>query len=111
MNGNRTMPASSLVSIIITSYNYGRYLAECINSAYDNRIRATLKPNEGPASSWNLGFAQSRGEFVLFLDSDDALLPTAVETALKSFDAPDVVRVQWPLWQINASGDRTGGFI
>jgi glycosyltransferase involved in cell wall biosynthesis len=127
-----------LVSIIVTSYNYGRFLRPCIDSAlaqthpncetividdgskddspdiirsYGSRVRATLKPNEGPASSWNLGFAQSRGEFVLFLDSDDVLSPTAVEVALKAFDAPDVVRVQWPLWQINASGERTGGFI
>src|SRR5713226_4036240 len=99
------MPATPLVSIIITSYNYGRFLTECIDSAlsqthrptevivvddgstdhssdiirgYGDRIRATLKPNEGPASSWNLGFTQSRGEFVLFLDSDDALLPMAI---------------------------------
>jgi glycosyltransferase involved in cell wall biosynthesis len=132
------MPASPLVSIIITSYNYGRFLTECIDSAlaqthpktevivvddgstddspaiirgYGNRIRATLKPNEGPASSWNLGFSQSRGQFVLFLDSDDALLPTAVETAIPLFEDPSVVRVQWPLHQINEHSQRTGGLI
>src|SRR5947209_7638075 len=127
-----------LVSIIITSYNYGRYLRQCIDSAlaqtypnrevividdgssddspdvirsYGDRVHAILKPNEGPASSWNLGFANSRGEFVLFLDSDDVLLPTAVERALPLFDAAQVVRVQWPLFQIDAEGRRTGGFI
>ena len=125
-------------SIIVTSYNYGRYLRPCIDSAlsqtypdgevividdgskddspeiirsYGDRIRATLKENEGPASSWNLGFAQSRGEFVLFLDSDDLLSNSAVEDGLKLFDAADVVRVQWPLWQIDANGNRTGGLI
>src|SRR5258706_14750076 len=98
------MPVSPLVSIIITSYNYGRYLPTCIDSAlaqthtpcevivvddgssdnspeiirsYGRRITAILKSNEGPASSWNLGFAKSRGEFILYLDSDDALLPRA----------------------------------
>src|SRR5438105_4615252 len=137
MNGN-AMPVNPLVSIIITSYNYGRFLTECIDSAlaqthrptevivvddgssdnspniiraYGDRIRATLKPNEGPASSWNLGFSQSRGDFVLFLDSDDVLLPTAIERALPLFDARDVVRVQWPLYQIGADSRRTGGII
>src|SRR5260221_13411294 len=113
-----------LVSIIVTSYNYGRYLADCIDSAltqthtsceiiavddgskddspqilqgYGDRIRAVLKQNEGPASSWNLGFSLSRGEVVCFLDSDDTLLPPEIESALRAFDAPDVVRVQWPL--------------
>jgi glycosyltransferase involved in cell wall biosynthesis len=127
-----------LVSIIITSYNYGRFLRACIDSAlaqthlnrevlviddgsaddspqiirtYGDRIHPVLKPNEGPASSWNLGFTLSRGQFVLFLDSDDVLLPTAIERALPLFDAPDVVRVQWPLYQIDADGRRTGGLI
>jgi glycosyltransferase involved in cell wall biosynthesis len=132
------MPDHPLVSIIITSYNYGRYLRQCIDNAlaqtyanrevividdgssddspqiirtYGDRIRAVLKPNEGPASSWNLGFTLSRGQFVLFLDSDDALLPTAIDRALPLFDSPGVVRVQWPLHQIDADGRRTGGFI
>src|SRR5438105_6923580 len=120
------MVPAPLISIIITSYNYARFLTECIDSAlaqthqpcevivvddgstddspqiiggYGNRVKAVLKSNQGPASSWNLGFELSRGEFVLFLDSDDALLPTAVAAALPLFDAPDVVRMQWPLHQ------------
>src|SRR5437764_1246782 len=94
-----------LVSIIVTSYNYGRFLRPCIDSAlaqthspceviavddgskddspdilreYGARIRTVLKGNEGPASSWNLGFTLSRGEYICFLDSDDTLLPSAV---------------------------------
>ena len=127
-----------LVSIIITSFNYGKYLAECIDSAlaqthplcevvviddgssdnspdiirrYGTRVKTVLKSNEGPASSWNLGFSISGGQFVLFLDSDDVLLPAAIETALPKFDEPQVVRVQWPLFQIDAESRRTGGLI
>lgn len=129
---------SPLISIVITSYNYGRYLRECVDSAlaqthrplevivvddgskddspeiiqsYGDRVTAILKSNEGPASAWNKGFATSKGEFVLFLDSDDALLPSAAATALAAFDADDVVRVQWPLFQINEHGQRTGGLV
>lgn len=127
-----------LVSIVITSYNYARYLRPCIDSAlgqtypncevividdgskddsreiirgYGDRVKAVLKENAGPASSWNLGFSLSRGRFVLFLDSDDVLLPTAVEKAIALFESADVVRVQWPLYQIDETGRRTGGMI
>ena len=132
------MPVVPLVSIVVTSYNYGRYLAECLDSAlaqtygncevividdgssdnspeiialYGKRVISVLKTNEGPASSWNLGFKLSQGEFVLFLDSDDVLLPTAVATALPHFVDPEVVRVQWPLFQIDSESRRTGGLI
>ena len=132
------MPGQSLISIIITSYNYGRFLTECIDSAlaqtyqpvevividdgskddspeiiqsYGNRIQSVLKSNEGPASSWNKGFALSRGEFVLFLDSDDVLLADAVANGIKLFETSDIVRVQWPLFQIDQHSRRTGGLI
>jgi glycosyltransferase involved in cell wall biosynthesis len=127
-----------LVSIIITSYNYAPYLRPCIDSAlaqthaptetividdgsrddspniirsYGDRLRSVLKPNEGPASSWNLGFSLSKGDFVLFLDSDDVLLPTAIEKSLPLFADEGTVRVQWPLHQIDEHGRRTGGLI
>ena len=132
------MPAHPLISIVVTSYNYARYLPECLDSAlaqthspcevividdgssdaspdiirrYGDRLKSVLKTNEGPASSWNKGFRLSTGEFVLFLDSDDVLLPTALAAALPGFAKPEVVRVQWPLIQIDAESRRTGGMI
>ena len=132
------MPARPLVSIVVTSYNYGRYLTECLDSAlgqtfpacevividdgstdespeiirgYGGRLKSVLKANEGPASSWNRGFSLSAGQFVLFLDSDDVLLPTAVADALAGFERAEVVRVQWPLIQIDGDSRRTGGMI
>jgi hypothetical protein len=47
----------------------------------------------------------------LFLDSDDVLLPNAVTTALPRFEEAEVVRVQWPLFQIDEHSRRTGGLI
>jgi glycosyltransferase involved in cell wall biosynthesis len=129
------MNEGALASIIVTSYNYERYLKEAIDSAlgqtypnvevividdgsvdnsreviasFGDRITPVLKDNGGQGSAFNAGFAASRGEVVFFLDSDDALLPSAVETVLDLFGGPDVVKVHWPLWIIDKDGRETG---
>ena len=120
-----------LVSIVINNYNYGRFLKPCIDSAlnqsfgntevivvddgstdnsreiissYGKKVTAVLQKNQGQASAFNSGFAQSRGDVIIFLDADDILLPMAVENALPFFDDPEVVKVQWPLSIINVQG-------
>ncbi|NES18026.1 MAG: glycosyltransferase [Symploca sp. SIO3E6] len=87
-----------LVSIIINNYNYGSFLKEAIDSAlqqnyrnievivvddgstdnsrdviesYGDQIKAILKPNGGQASAFNVGFKESHGDIVCFLDADD----------------------------------------
>ena len=37
--------------------------------------------NQGVAEARNAGFLQSSGEYVIFLDADDRLAPTAVESS------------------------------
>jgi glycosyltransferase involved in cell wall biosynthesis len=98
-----------LVSIIIRNYNYGHFIAEAINSAleqtyshcevivvddgsldnsreviarFGNRVRRFFKSNGGEASGFNLGFAESRGDVICFLDSDDVFLPTKVQKVM-----------------------------
>lgn len=127
-----------LASVIIDNYNYGRYLTRAIDSvlnqtypnvevivvddgstdcsrdiiaAYGRRITPVLKENGGMASTYNAGFKVCNGEVIFFLDSDDLLLSTAVEEALKLFDGPDVAKVHWPLWEIDESGQRTGSVV
>lgn len=97
-----------LVSIIITSYNYGRYLADAVKSAlnqtYPNveiiivddgstdntKNVATLFPvkyirqaHQGVAVARNNGIHLTHGEFFMCLDADDKLVPEYVETTLK----------------------------
>jgi glycosyltransferase involved in cell wall biosynthesis len=53
-------------------------------AAIDSRIRAVALPDpkRGAPAGRNFGFAQSAGEFVIFLDSDDLLLPDAIASRL-----------------------------
>ena len=125
-----------LASIIISSYNYGRFLKDCIDSAlnqtypetevivvddasgddsreiigtYANRIKPILRErNEGGRATYNAVCRLSRGEVIVILDSDDMLCPTAIECAVARFRDPDVVKVHWPLWEINTHAQRTG---
>lgn len=94
------------VSIIISNYNYSRFLDRSIGSvleqdypdveaivvddastdrspavirSYGDRIHPYLRTrNGGHAAAFNTGFAASHGSIVLFLDADDYLYPNAV---------------------------------
>lgn len=125
------MKDSPLVSIIISNYNYGRFLKPCIESvldqayphievivvddgstdnsqeiiaSYGNRIVPVLKENGGQACALNVGFSISHGKIVIFLDSDDVLLPeTAQQVAAVFQSKPDVAKVQYRLAAIDTS--------
>jgi glycosyltransferase involved in cell wall biosynthesis len=129
------MDGRPLASVIINNYNYGRYLGEAIRSAlaqtyapvevvvvddgstddsreviasFGERVLPVLKDNGGQGSAFNAGFAACRGPIVIFLDADDALLPTAAEAAVERMREPGVVKVHWRLWEVDAEGRRTG---
>jgi glycosyltransferase involved in cell wall biosynthesis len=128
------MRASPHASIVITCYNYGRFLRHSIDSAlrqtcpgtevivvddgstdesaeviagYGGRIVAVARPHRGQAAAFNAGFAASRGEVVCFLDADDALEPEALEAAWERLAEPGTSKVHWPLWIMDESGRRT----
>jgi hypothetical protein len=127
-----------LASIVISSYNYGRFLPEAIDSAlgqtypktevivvddgsndnsreviagYGERVLPVWKDNGGQASALNAGYRASKGEVIFFVDSDDLLLPTAVEKALPFFGDRRVAKVHWPLLAVDDRGRRTGDVI
>ena len=95
-----------LVSILINNYNFGHFIADSIDSAlaqtyprcevivvddgsqdnsrevisrFGNRIKAVFKSNGGQSSALNVGFAESKGDVICFLDSDDVFLPSKVQ--------------------------------
>lgn len=132
MQENQSAP---LVSVIINNYNYGRFLADAINSileqtyqnielivvddgstdnsreviaGYGDKLVSVIKKNGGQASAINQGFAIATGEIVIFLDSDDILLPEIVQCVVTAFTSqPNVAKVQYRLRKINAIGQPT----
>ena len=127
------------VSIVIDNHNYAHFLPAAIDSAlsqthprtetvvvddgstddsrqviaaYGDRVRAVYKPNGGQASAVNAGFAESRGDVVIFLDADDSLAPGTAAAAAEVFrEQPDTARVQYRLAVTDANGRPTGELV
>ncbi|MBA7530747.1 UDP-Glc:alpha-D-GlcNAc-diphosphoundecaprenol beta-1,3-glucosyltransferase WfgD [subsurface metagenome] len=97
-----------LISVVMPTYNHGRFIGDAINSVLnqtyrnleliiidnfsedntekivtsykDDRIKYLKFKNNGViASSRNYGIKHSRGEYIAFLDSDDVWLPEKLE--------------------------------
>ncbi len=100
------------VSVIIPTYNYGRYLGQAIQSALDQtfppyevivvddgstdetpqvlaafgtRIRSVRQANAGVGAARNKGIAMARGEYIALLDSDDIWMPEKLELQMSRF--------------------------
>jgi len=79
---------------------------------YGDRIVPIRKENGGQASACNAGFRTSRGEIAIFLDADDVLLPDTVKRVVGVFRSrPRVVKVQYRMQIIDATGRSSGGFV
>lgn len=129
------MNGKPLVSTVISSYNYAGFLPHAIDSAlkqtyanvevivvddgssdnsrevitsYGSHITPVLKENGGQASALNTGFRRSKGDILLFLDSDDVLLPEAARKAVEYLADPEVVKAHWRMWEVDERGQRTG---
>jgi glycosyltransferase involved in cell wall biosynthesis len=121
-------------SVIINNFNYARFVGNAIDSAREQTwpdvevivvddgstdgsqeqiarhaddVITVFKENGGQASCFNVGFAASTGDIIIFLDADDMLLPTAVERIADCFATTTPAKVHWPLWEIDADGSYT----
>jgi hypothetical protein len=123
-----------VASVVITCHNYAAFVRAAIESAlaqthprtevvvvddgstdgsrtiiasYGRAVRAVFREHGGQGAAMNAGFAASRGDVVVFLDADDLLEPGALAAAAARF-REGIVKVHWPLWTADESGQAGG---
>ena len=109
------LPEHPLVSVLMTNYNYARYIGESIESVLkqtypyfeliicddgstdnsvevidrylkgDQRIRLVRKENGGQASATAAAYAEANGEIISLLDADDLFHSTKLEKIVAAF--------------------------
>lgn len=103
------MPDNPLVSVIVPNYNYAASLELCLRAVQEQTYRPIelvmvddestddsvaiaerlgvkvirTGRNQGVAAARNLGVAQTSGEILVFVDSDVAIYPDAIEVAVR----------------------------
>lgn len=60
-------------------------------SSVDPRFRTVHKENGGVSSARNAGLDLAKGEYVMFVDSDDSLLPDSLEMMMEHVTGEDIV--------------------
>jgi glycosyltransferase involved in cell wall biosynthesis len=125
--------STALVSVVIPTYNYGKYVVETVENvlnqtyrnfeiivvddgstddtrerlkAYADRIRYVHQENQGCAAARNTGIQAASGEWIAFLDADDLWHPQKLEVQMAYLAKhPDIV-----LLAANHLEDLSGGW-
>jgi len=124
---------SNVVSVVIPCYNQAEFLGDAIESvmaqtcarsdvvvvddgstdrsadvaARYSGVRCLSQTNKGAGAARNAGLKHVFGEFVVFLDADDRLLPHAFEAGLRCFGAhPECALVAGRCVKIGRDGAR-----
>ncbi|MGN0151055.1 MAG: glycosyltransferase family 2 protein [Wujia sp.] len=122
---------NGLVSIIVPVYNVERYLSKCIESILmseykeyevilvddgstdssgkmcdswrkiDSRIKVIHKKNGGLSSARNAGLNVAKGEYILFVDSDDYIDNKLLQVCVNCIEKYDVDMVQFNYYRVD----------
>lgn len=131
------MAGATACSVVICNHNYEQFVGAAIESAlaqrlasidvvvvddgssdrspevieqYSDHVTVVRKANGGQGSAFNVGFAASHGDVVIFLDADDLLEPFAAATAVDAL-ADGAVKAHWPLQVVDATGVPAGALF
>ena len=67
-----------------------------IARSFEPRVRVLRQPHRGVSAARNLGIAATHARWIVFLDSDDQLLPGTLRSRLEVVhDDPDIVVCDW----------------
>jgi len=128
------MSQSPLCSVVVPAFNVERFLQDTIHSVVKQshpdwellvvddgstdrtlevaktiqhpRVRLFTQANGGSSVARNKGLRESRGQYVVFLDADDRLRPTALARFVKALeDTPRCVVAYGEIRAISAEGD------
>lgn len=110
-----------LVSVIVPMYNSASYIGKTIESilnqtyrnieliivddgstdkskevvsnyvSTDERVKYIYQPNEGAPSARNRGLKMSKGDYVIFFDADDIMLPKSISLFIKNSKNKDLI--------------------
>lgn len=125
---------SALVSIIIPCYNASSYIKETVGSVLaqtfqnfeiivigdgstdqsseiiktikDNRILLLEQENQGVSSSRNKGIDMAKGEFIVFLDSDDLVHPSFLERRIFNLKKSTAIACASNVVFVDKNGDK-----
>ena len=128
-----------LFSIVIPAFNYGRFVGRAIDSAlaqpgddyelvvvddgstddtplvassYGSRIRYVRQERQGVFLACKRGLNETHGQFLIFLDADDALAPDALTHLRREIDRrPDVGLIAGRHVNVTVTGRRFSGPI
>jgi glycosyltransferase involved in cell wall biosynthesis len=117
LSGSHAATTEVIASVVVTAHNYGRYVAEAIESAlaqtgpttevvvvddgstddtpevverYADRVVVHRQHNQGVSVARNVGARLARGRYVAFLDADNRLRAPFVERCVAALEAdPD----------------------
>src|SRR5689334_18648366 len=124
------------VSVIIPTYNRAAFIKQAIDSAlnqtrvpdeiivvddgstdntagilarYDHPVRVIRQENSGRSAARNLGIRESRGDLIVFLDSDDLLTPASIASRVPIFEkSPEIGVVYGNMYVMNSAGEHLG---
>lgn len=121
------------VSVVITCYNYERYVGQAIASVIGQthpahelivvndgstdgseqvirgfpQVKYIFQQNAGHVAGFNRGFAETSGEIVMFLDADDLLETQAIEHVVRHW-RDGCAKLQFDMTAIDGDGDSMG---
>ncbi|MEY2403768.1 MAG: hypothetical protein QOD38_1319 [Acidimicrobiaceae bacterium] len=126
---------ADLVSFCVSNHNYGRYLRPLLDALlaqtypnveiividdgstddsrevladYDGRVVVEFQEQRGQSVACNRAFELSRGDIVVFHDSDDIVYLDAAQRLVEAFEDPAVTMVMTRLDIVDGDGRHTG---